>query len=176
VLVALGFWGPSTGYLLLMASRGGSLKLLDLKESRIAWGIWSVSDGKRRVDAEIVRLVLRAGRNAEDIVRMTGAVHDGTLTDEDGRFQLLRVSQRRIDVLFDGAALDGLVGGPSGNGLSWNQHQYEFVDVDGDGAHEIVETISDCEGVGPDAPFKCTPRGRRSVHRYNGNKFVELKQ
>jgi hypothetical protein len=175
VLVALGFWGPSTGYLLLMEPRGGSLKLLDLKKSNVDWGIWTVGDSTRRVDAERVRLVLHGDGDAEDIVRVTGAVHYGTFTDEDGRFQLLRVSQRRIEVLFDGAALDGVVGGPSGNGLSWNQHQYEFVDVDGDGVHEIVETISDCEGVGPHARFKCTPRGRRSVHRYNGSRFVEVK-
>jgi hypothetical protein len=169
-LVAVGFSGPVRGYLILLSRQRGGLHVLDMKKTDVDWGVWSVFDQQSHVNAEMLRLVIEPRRGEEPILRISGAVHRGTLDDEEGHMALLRVSEGRIETLFEGAATDGFA--TAGDGvLAWNERKYEFVDVDGNGSQDIVETISDCEGERR-GRFKCTPRGHRSVYRYDGSRFV----
>ncbi len=177
VLVAIGFSGAVRGYLMLFGMHGSSLDLLDLQKGDVDWGMWSLIRDKRRVDGDILRLVLTRERGREDLVRLTGAVHQGTLSDEDGHMELLRVSERRLEVLFTGAAVDAFVGCLAPCNLMWSEHQYAFVDTNGDGTVEIVETTSDCEESGEAGASKkeCTPDRGQRVYRYDGRLFVEMK-
>jgi len=172
--VAIGFSGPVRGYVVLFRVHGGNLQLLDLRQDKVDWGIWSVVRDPRPVDAEFIRLVLDPQRGPEEVVKATGATHFGTFADEDGYFELFRITDGRINSIFKGVFADGFVGTPTGR--QWEEHQYQYVDVDNDGVHEIRETIFTCDlKDDADPSQKSCSNGKERIYRFNGSVFVSIR-
>jgi len=172
--VAIGFSGPVRGYVTVFRVRDGNLELLDLRQDEVDWGIWSLVRDPRPVDAEFIRLVLDPQQGPEEIVKATGATHFGTFADEDGYFELFRITEGRINSIFKGVFADGFVGTPTGR--QWEEHQYQYVDIDNDGVHEIRETISTCDlKDGADPSQKSCSNGKERIYRFNGSAFVSTR-
>ena len=176
VFIAIGFCCFVRGYSMVFSVRNGSLEPLYVRRDKVDWGIWSTGiwgqRDKREVDAELVQLVLDRRRGPEEVVKVTGCQYGHVSADMDGYFELLRVSSRRVERLFAGAAADEFIRSESG-AVSWLEHQYQYVNRDG--TDEIHESVSACRHApGADMSTKeCRPDDER-IYRFDGSAFVPV--
>jgi hypothetical protein len=136
------------GYVMVFDVRDGSIQLLEVRRDHADWGIWTLGAAsgleRREADAELVQVVLDRQRGREELVRVTGYKHPGNCCDEEGYFELLRVSSRRIERLFAGVAREDINLSERGK-LTWRDRQYTYVNHDG--TDEIRVRLSTCQRV-----------------------------
>jgi hypothetical protein len=176
-VIAVGYSDPVRGYSMLAYDRGEKLEVIQLRKDAVDWGVDSLyqhNDYWQPVEAEAVFMTLDSRRGVEQLVRLAGAVFRSTTVRSDDYFELVRVSNKRFEVLFSAARRDGHRKSP--RGLEFQEHEYVFKNVTGDAADEIVETVRSCVASGEDrTDQECQDPARQKIYRFDGRRFVPAK-
>lgn len=170
-VVALGFSGPARGYRLLYRIRDNQLELVQLIERSggVEWGLKSLQNSMKataQVDIEFLQLLRDQNKQ---IIKMTGATHHGTGLWDDGYFEMLVIDNDGLKEIFSGVEY-------STNTLTVEtRNRYQFVDLDGDGNAEIIES-SECWGYLPSWTSETREKlgfvRSRQIYRFNGARYV----
>lgn len=135
LFIAIGFSGAARGYSMIGRVVFGRFEPFEIRRDDVDWGVFSLRGERRTVNGGTMKMILDPRVGPEEVVMIQGAVHRGTDDDEEGHLELLRVNQRRIEVLFKGAAADGFVG--ASQARLWTEHSFDMIDTDRDGVDEI---------------------------------------
>ena len=169
MFVAIGFSGPVRGYAVLCGNEAGKLKPIEIRRDAVDWGIRSVRETYTPVSGAVMKLVLDPRAGAEEVLKIVGATHQRTSADRDGYFEFVRVTRKRIEVLFSGAERDDFI--RSAGGLEWVEHQYELSHIGG--ATQIIETATECRlADSPGSSKNCSASSRTSTDKFDGRAFI----
>jgi len=143
VFVTIGVSGIDRGYQLLYRIEKEQFELIEpIRAGRYIWGLQSGQNEKRtlaQVDIELLDIFAKENSEWQDILKVTGAGHAGVGLWDDGYFEILAVTNNGLQELFTGVEFT------TNSTTKDDFHEYQFIDLDGDGNQEIVETIETCE-------------------------------
>ncbi len=171
--VALGATGITRGYQILYRIRNNQLELVQLTPTGICWGVrslrGSISDFK--TDIEFLDLFATTKTRPQQIIKVTGAGHAGSGLWDDGYFQVLAITENGFSEIFTGLEA-------TTNMTTFDtHHQYQFVDLDGDGNKEIIEDEKRCDyrldiANGEKRDLGCTTS--RKTFRFDGTRYTPI--
>jgi hypothetical protein len=168
VFVAIGFIGPTRGYQFLYRIENEQVELVEFVSGEWAWGFRSLQDFDR-VDIEVLDLFAGTSNGPRQVLKVTGAGHAGTGLWEDGYFQIIKVTNEGIGVLFAGAEVE-----INANHQGWHrQYQYQYDDLDADGYSEIIKEGEECRYQASNPGLETTDCQKvKKVYYFNGTEYV----